>query len=354
VNRWLRLAVVAAAVLAAVVPIPQPWIETNYSQRLYLVLQRGVTAWSNALPIAVTDVLIGGALLAMALAVRTTLRTWKRRGPWAAAKRATALGATAAALVYLAFVVMWGLNYRREPLAGRLDFDRSRVTPESVGDLARRVVGRLNALYPRVNQGPWPDWAELPAVLGPSFDSVQRQLARVSPATPGVPKWSVLTYYFERAGVSGMTDPFALEVLVDRAQLPFERPFVTAHEWAHLAGYSVEAEANFIGWLVCFQGPPSAEYSGQLVLLTYLLGALPPVDARATLRALAPGPRADLAAIGKRSQQTWPWLQRPAWWVYDRYLRANRVPQGVRSYAAALQLVAGTRYEKAWVPMLRR
>ena len=143
-----------------------------------------------------------------------------------------------------------------------------------------------------------------------------------------MPKWSLLTFYFERAGVSAVTDPFALEVVVDRGQLPFERPFVAAHEWAHLAGYADESEANFVGWLVCFQGPPPAEYSGDLALLMYVLGSMPAEDRTAVTRLLGPGPRKDLEEIGRRAERVWPWLQRPAWWVYDRYLRANRVERG--------------------------
>jgi hypothetical protein len=186
--------------------------------------------------------------------------------------------------------------------------------------------------------------------MGPSFLRVQRELADVQPAVPGVPKRSALTFYFERAGVSGMTNPFALEVIVDRSQLPFERPFVAAHEWAHLAGYAREEEANFIGWLVCLQGPPGAEYSGYLALLLSLLGELPPAERRSVVTAIAPGPRHDIQAIQERSARVWVWLQRPAWWVYDRYLRANRVEMGIRSYGAALSLMVGTRFGSGWVP----
>ena len=51
-----------------------------------------------------------------------------------------------------------------------------------------------------------------------------------------------------------MTDPFFLEVIVNPDVLPIERPFVVAHEWAHLAGYADESEANFVAWLTCAHG----------------------------------------------------------------------------------------------------
>jgi hypothetical protein len=43
-----------------------------------------------------------------------------------------------------------------------------------------------------------------------------------------------------------MTDPFFLETLVASDVLPFERPFLVAHEWSHLAGIADEGEANFV------------------------------------------------------------------------------------------------------------
>ena len=43
-----------------------------------------------------------------------------------------------------------------------------------------------------------------------------------------------------------MTDPFLLETLIAPDLLEVERPFVIAHEWAHLAGYADESEANFV------------------------------------------------------------------------------------------------------------
>jgi hypothetical protein len=183
---------------------------------------------------------------------------------------------------------------------------------------------------------------------------VQRELADVRPAVPGIPKRSILTFYFERAGVSGMTNPFALEVVVDRSQLPFERPFVAAHEWAHLAGYAREDEASFIGWLVCLHGPPGAQYSAELAALISALGSMPGSDRSAVARAIDPGPRRDIQAIADRSARIWPRLRQPAWWLYDRYLRANRVEQGVRSYGAALELMVGTKLGDGYDPVRRQ
>jgi hypothetical protein len=351
--RIFRYGPIVVALLAAFAPIPASVVESGYSRGPYLFLQRQLTPMVNAVPVAVTDLLMAGAVVLAVMGARRWRADLKRLGVRRALWRAAFALATTAAGVYLVFLLTWGLNYRREALGSHLDFERARVTADSVNRLARLIVARVNAVHARAHADGWPSWERMPAMIGPSYDRVQRELADVRPARPGIPKWSVLTFYFERAGVSGMTDPFALEVVVDRSQLPFERPFVTAHEWAHLAGYAGEDEANFVGWLVCLQGPPGAEYSADLVLLMYLLDAVPNADREALVQTIAPGPRRDIQAVQRRAARGWPWLQRPAWWVYDRYLRANRVEQGVRSYAGAIELMAGTRFGAGWVPLKR-
>src|SRR6185295_18636817 len=78
------------------------------------------------------------------------------------------------------------------------------------------------------------------------------------------PKRTWGDWYFRRAAVSGMTDPFFLETLIASDVLPFERPFVTAHEWSHLAGIADEGDANFVAWLACNHAAPRDQYSGWL------------------------------------------------------------------------------------------
>src|SRR5690606_39996891 len=57
------------------------------------------------------------------------------------------------------------------------------------------------------------------------------ELADAPPAVPGRLKRSLLGFYFRWASIDGMVNPFGLEVLRNPDLLPFERPFVAAHEW---------------------------------------------------------------------------------------------------------------------------
>ena len=152
-----------------------------------------------------------------------------------------------------------------------------------------------------------------------------------------------------------MTGPFFLETLANDTLLPYERPATIAHEWSHLAGYADESEANFVGWLVCMRGSSAVQYSGWLSLYGTIAGALPRSDRDEIARQLEEGPRADLRAISDRIRRyAIPAASRAGYAMYDRFLKANRVEAGVRSYGEVLRLLLGTRFNEDGSPALRR
>jgi hypothetical protein len=184
------------------------------------------------------------------------------------------------------------------------------------------------------------------------FGEAQAALGATRLAVTGVPKRSLLSFYFRRAAIDGMTDPLFLEIIVNPDVLDFERPVVIAHEWAHLAGYANEAEANFVAWMTCVRGNASAQYSGWLAAYQHTLNALPRPD-RSSVKALDPGPLEDLRAMSARYERSSKTVREAARGVYDEYLRANRVPEGIGSYDAVVRLMVGTRFTAPGTPALR-
>src|SRR6185295_11675688 len=144
--------------------------------------------------------------------------------------------------------------------------------------LGQNAVERLNALHAaaHVQRDEQPEWRN--PVLRRSFDSTLAQLGRRSRIEPGRLKHSLIGPYFRWTGVDGMISPFTLEVLGNPDLLPFERPFVAAHEWSHLAGYADEAEASFVGWLACLRADQPSQYSAWLYLLWQIRGEVAPGD----------------------------------------------------------------------------
>lgn len=340
-----RLLVVVLAGFLAVVPLPRDAVERRYSTDLYPRIQEIVTPATNFVPVALLDVAVVTVLLA---GLWVFARRWRAAGGAQAVVRTAGSALVAAAIIYLAFLMMWGLNYRRLPLEQKLEYDTSRVTRASVARFASDAATRLNRGHTAAHAQP-PDVD----ALARAFAEAQRALGASRTAVVGVPKQSLLTFYFRAAGFDGMTDPLFLEIIVNPDVLPVERPFVLAHEWAHLAGYADESEANYVAWLTCARGDALASYSGWLTAYQQAAGALPQDERRALVR-LDAGPRADFAAIAARYQRAHPAVRDAARQAYDRYLRANRVEEGIHSYDEVLRLMVGVRLDKHWTPTLRR
>jgi hypothetical protein len=248
-----------------------------------------------------------------------------------------------AAVLYLVFLAVWGLNYRRVPLWRKLPFDPGRISTARAAALLATTVDRLNGLHDPAHARGWPAETPIDGPLAAGFERAARRVGVARPVEPAVPKTTLLDWYFRRAAVQGMTDPYFLETLVNASLLPFERPLVVAHEWAHLAGFADEGEANFVGWLACLEAGDADAYSGWLFLYGEAARAVDgPARDRETAR-LAEGPRADLHAIAARLRgEADPRLVAAGWQAYDRYLRANRVELGAASYAEVVRLILGT------------
>jgi hypothetical protein len=355
INRLtVELVVIVAAVALAFAPIPASWVEFWYSTGAYPRIERTLTPFSNLVPFAILDLLLVIVIPTVLIRVIAAVRvSWRMRAVRPFARTVFHLLATAAAL-YIGFLALWGLNYRRVRMADRLMLDRAAPTSAQVVGLGLNAVSEMNRLYAGAHEqlvvgAEWRDSA-----LRKAFADVQRALAAAPDAEPGRLKRSLLGPYFRWAGVDGMLNPFGLEVIANPDLLPFERPFVAAHEWSHLAGYADEAEANFVGWLTCVRASPSHQYSGWFYLY-WQVAAEVNAEERGRLNAgLAEGPRRDVNAVitRLRSGQI-PALQRASWQVYDTYLKANRVEAGVRSYGEVITLLLRARFAPEWVPVRR-
>jgi hypothetical protein len=390
--RIIKVTTIAAAVALYLFQPSPAWVERRYSTGLYPLLQSWITPISNWFPLPISDLLIVALVLSLPAwwVVRLKAAGKGRRG--------RALGSLAfntmvlASVIFLFFEVLWGLNYSRESLSQKLDYDQKRITRESVISLAALSTNRLNAESPNAHSTPWPDDSEWIRRLLPSFNAVVTDLGDSRGTAPARGKHSIFNLYLESAGIDGFTDPFGLDVVLNKDLLPIEKPFALAHEWAHLAGFADESEANFIAMLTCVRSEDVAvRYAGWLDLYPRLPHAgpsedgtpsgagpqpntpsasgAPPQPSTQTSAApqssgtpsgsdgveppLAPEVADDLRAIqARQAKQISPWLSSIQWRFYNRFLKANGVQAGVASYGLFIRLLLGTRFESGWVPVL--
>jgi hypothetical protein len=340
--RWVQIAITGLALLALVVTPSPALVEQYFGRGLYPGLQQSLTAWSNQTGVALFDfititlgfVVIGLLGHALRAAIRARSIRPAFRGGWTI----VSLGS----VVYLWFLLAWGLNYGRPPLETMLPYERGKVTPEAVQKLAQRAVDEVNRLHASGHAHGFPSAAEMPPALVQSFHRVEQRLGRPALIVPGRPKRTVFASFFRSAGVDGMHAPFVLETLLNPDLTAPERPAVLAHEWAHLAGYAPEDEASFVGLVAAMGADPASRYSAWLALLHEVAALLPRDDQLRVLGALDEGPRRDREAIYRRQLQRVEFISQASWHTYDQYLKTQGVTEGVASYSRVVGLFLGT------------
>lgn len=324
--------------LGFVVPWPADGVEAVYSRGIYPPMQAAITSLSNLASFAVVDVLLLVLGIIALWWLGRTVWVWRARGALSATGELVRRVVRLAGLTALVFLVFWGLNYRRpgfEVLLG----GGAAPSAEAVLSLASRSAGAAGRV--RGTDLSWPaDYEALATRLAPAFTRALEQLDLPVPGVLGRPKISrILTPFFTAAGVTGMMNPWALETIVHPDLLPFERPMVLAHEWAHQAGLADEADASALAWAACVTADPAFAYSAHLFVVIETSAAIGRSEWQALRAGLAPGVVDDLAALAKRLTRQQPVVRETTSRVYDGYLRSNRVPDGVRSYGRAIRVL---------------
>jgi hypothetical protein len=340
--RLLQLILVTSAALSALFPPPPPWVECVYSLGAYPRIQQALTWLSNQVRLPLFDlavtvlVLVAIGLWAAAWRARRQSRSW--RPLLQAAGRTLVL----LACVYLWFVLVWGLNYRRPAIETTIPFDRTRVTAGAVRDLAEIAVAQANRLHGPAHRAGFAAIDDVPAPLLASLHRVERALGRPRPTVAARPKRPWQSPFFRASGVSGMLAPFLLETYLNPDLTPPERAIVLAHEWAHLAGHAPEDEASFVGMLAALGADVSSQYSAWLDLVSEASSQLEGVTGRLVLQRLEEGPRRDQEQVRRRLQSLVRPVQRASWTTYDRMLKSHGVEEGVRSYGGVIELLVGS------------
>ena len=329
---------------AASSPLPRGWIEVTYANGVFAALNTAVVPLTDRVPFALGDVELVLAVVLLIGWWTRSLRHVPRRLRVRTVLALIAHTAGFAALGIILFELLWGLNYRRATVAARVDYSEARVTDAAVARFSERIVGTLNSEVTAAHAERL-DRNRLRA----AFEPLVQRLGDEWEVAVTIPKTTLLDPYYEAAGIGGQYSPFSFETMLNASFLPYEVPRALAHEWAHVAGFTDEGDANYIGTLTCLRSAdPLIRYSG--AFWTY--GELP--EAQRRRLHLDPRVLADFQASRERFLRHYkPQLFAVQWNVYDRFLRTNGVAGGVASYGFFLKLLVGTPLDGEGLPAVR-
>lgn len=340
---WLLVAL-GVQFMASLVP---DVVETVYSRGFYIYLSRLIAVPSKLFP----TVVLGEILFVVLIAYFTVWTIWYFSRSFRRMARITHViklfflhALWACSVFFPLFLLVWGLNYQRMPLSETLGLDRRPAARsgelESIG---LYLINGVNTNYDRARAGQdWSGasqinmpWGRLNQVIENAFQT-ETMLGVASQGGYGEPKPLRLSQLATMMGVSGFYISYTAEVGVNTQVPPVDLPMTIAHHKAHQRGFAREDEANFIAFLICAKSAdPYVRYSGFM----HALRVIEPLSKGDLAKyqdlysRISPGPKMDITTRNEfwgTAQNVY--LGNFSRRIFDMYLRANRVENGVRNY----------------------
>lgn len=338
-----------------------PLIEAGYSQSLYRWLIQPLSQVTGIIPFSLAEfIVVFVVLLCIYKVLRAMPRLVKKpKESMSSCLKGAPRLALALVMVYVAFNMVWGLNYNRLSFSEISGLDVAPASVDELEELALVLAERANSLREQVEeddrgvmvlpQGVWEmlartdkgyyNAAELYPELGGSF---------------GKPKGVLLSRYWSYTGIGGVYFPFTAEANVNIDMPHFMLPSTATHEMAHQRGFAREDEANYIAYLTSIMHPDhDFQYSGTMLALTHTMNALARYDVEAYKEVrsnYAPGVNRDL----QDWQDYWQRFSGPVEQASNRinnsYLKANRQEDGVQSYGRMIDLLLADFRQRGQMP----
>lgn len=249
-------------------------------------------------------------------------------------------------VLYIAFNILWGLNYDRKAIASQMGITGSDYTKDELIQINILLAQKVNNCKKEViaQHLPFPSTKEMFAKthryyqeVAVTYPFLQYRYVSIKPSFFG----TIGNYL----GFSGYYNPFTGEAQINTTIPDFLQPFVICHEVGHQLGYAKENEANFAGYITATaSGDNVFMYSAYLDIFMYAnrnLRRSDSVSAKQIFEQLEPSVKNDIGMIRafykKFENPVEPYIN----WLYGKYLERNRQPSGILSYSEVIADVIG-------------
>lgn len=317
------------------------FIERYYSTGLYLFIRKGFQFLFNYIPFSLGDVLytviiflvIAGFFRLIRLLIRNQI--------------------TIASLLFLrfilnleiaiaAFYMLWALNYFRQPALERLSLENYEYDIAQLVTVTSMLIDSTNTsrshLRPKDFKVTYQEILEPAAQAVSDLASFDPPLISIKPMA----KKSLLSPLLNYIGTAGYYNPFTGEAQFNGLMPVFTQPFVACHEMAHQMGVGSEDEANFAGFIA---GKSSRnkllKYSAYYLAAQEFMNEVWRADSTAFKQMkekISPAVIRDLETERKYWTKYQGGAARLSSIFYDNYLKANKQPEGLKTYNRMIKL----------------
>jgi hypothetical protein len=348
VKRELKIKGISIAILAVFIFLlmvaanyPQ-FIERYYSEGLYPVICHMLHPVFNLFPFSIGDVLYVFAIIYLGYALIRLIKLSFKKQFYQAGLHILKLtiGLQCSILVFYLF---WGMNYFRPSAGQLLNLRDSVYTTAQLKSVTAVLIDSANCTRERLTPADLKQSNKLiyqTAIA--AVKTLSRKADKFETYNPEI-KPSVLTPLLNYISTSGYYNPFTSEAQMNYQMPIFERPVTACHELAHQMGYGAEDEANFVGFLAGSNSRDKLQrYSAYHLAVDEFMHALYFRDSLAN-KALKPRVSVAVHNDFKAERKYWLSYQNKAEIItgifYDKFLKVNNQPQGIKTYNRMVQLV---------------
>ncbi|MGE5454362.1 MAG: DUF3810 domain-containing protein [Methylocystaceae bacterium] len=324
-------------------------VESWYAQSLYPFLICPASQLVSYLPFALGEILLYALIILMLGLLIRHLFFYPRAISHHRWLKTMAL----VGLLYLTFLLIWGLNYYRLTWGEIAKLNLAPPQETEIIQLTQNLTAEVNRWRSQIDdttlRSLTHDRRSLLAKAAWGYTKASDQYP-VLGGEWGLPKPLRLSRMQTWAGISGYYMPFTAEPNVNQElPLPFY-PSAALHEMAHLHGFAREDEANYLAYLTSQYHPdPLFKYSGTLLAWIYAADSLNQINPQAyneVINSLSADVKQDL----QQNHAFWSHYQGPLSTISERindiYLKANHQQQGTISYNRIVELLVAQQRSK--------
>jgi len=311
------------------------WIEKYYFSGFYRAVCHVLRPVFGFVPFSVGDVLYTVVIFLLIAGVMELLY-FLFTGKFKQVGRLLLRFFIALEIAWIWFYCFWGLNYYRPPAAQLLGLNDTSYTIKNVDSVTAILIDSANAYRARLDtfsfhQSNADIYRHAVAAVkkqsgaGPEFRVI----------SPGI-KSSWFSYLLNYMGTSGYYNPFTTESQLNYMMPVFDKPFIASHELSHQTGFAREDEADFAGFAAGINADDhlqrySAYYAGVGEFMRYLRRRDTLAHRRLRLKISS-----QVMEDFKTDSAYWTkyegGAERVSGIFYDRFLKANNQPHGLRTY----------------------
>ena len=313
-----------------------PALADFYAVKCYPAISAGLSRMASVIMVSLEEIVVLTFAIAFVIILAVSIKNREGFLRW--------LGKTARAAMWLLiwFYIGWGNNYFRTPLYPRMGIEKVSYEEDTFSRFLSEYTEALNSSS---NAPKTWEQESLEADVKEFYSTVVSGYGYTELREWQHIKDPVLNPLYSAVGVLGFMGPFFCESQLNLDLSDLQYPFTLAHELAHLAGVTSEAEANYWAYAYCLRSEdPSVRYSGCFGLLPYVADSarrLLTEERYAEWSALlAPKVKEDYSAIrlfwdGKRIEP----FKRIQLRMMDRLLKTNGVSEGAKDYAGVIGII---------------